>query len=742
MRITQKLGVLVAVPLCAVSGFGALTLVGTGTAAIQAEHLWTLMNAADAAGSLAAQLQSERSAVTAYLTTPPSAGSISAWEAQTTKTDTAIDGYRALASRLQFAPPDTAALLGRITGELTALPVLRAQIRAGAAPALSAVVFQYRIVIADLLAFQGGVAQAGGASPDAADAIRAASVLAQASESSSQEEADVLRLVIGTPLTPNAQQDLTVARTGYASGLESFAETAPADSRARPQQALAGPAVTEASQLEDLVARTPVGSRVRIAPETWVAAMSARLEALDGVREDMDRRLLASIAAQRDHERVLAGIEAASVAGTMLLAVMMSLRLGRPMIKGLRHLQDSAHAVAYQHLPAAVETLRTGRALADRTPEQFADEVGSAVSVKGDDEIAAVGRAFNTVHREAVRTAADMELLRSGVGAAFVALARRGERLTGALTAELDKAEQDEQDPDRLARLFVLDHLAARMSRNNESLLVLGGEGTARLHDRGASLLDVLRGAMGRIEHYSRVQIGTVDASIVVAPSAIDHLLHLCAELMDNATVFSAPGSAVTVQAGMLADRVILQIADRGIGLTPLQQAELNSRLSAPRTADVAAVRAMGLTVTARLASWHGIAVELRARPEGGTIAEVTLPSALYRIDSRQQQVYQPAATPAPKPPLSPWLGGPVPNARRRERLGEPTTRPPVTTSRGLPVRVPLSHLPVTPPKDDTPDADDLRDSAQVSSVLAAYARGIGADRPTPHQPTTMTRKF
>ena len=111
-------------------------------------------------------------------------------------------------------------------------------------------------------------------------------------------------------------------------------------------------------------------------------------------------------------------------------------------------------------------------------------------------------------------------LLRAGVGAAFVALARRGERLTGALTLELDKAERDEQDPDRLARLFVLDHLAARMTRNNESLLVLGGEGTVRVRDEGVPLIDVIRGAAGRIERYSRVDLVNVDLSVVVAPPA------------------------------------------------------------------------------------------------------------------------------------------------------------------------------------------------------------------------------
>jgi signal transduction histidine kinase len=857
LRITQKLGILVAVPLCAVSGFGALALVTSSSGAMKADRLWNLMDTADSAGALVAQLQDERTTVTAYLTAPAGSASVTALDHQTTRTDAAISAYRDLAGRLTSVPQSTRELLQRIDSQLAALPVLRAQIRSGGAPALSAVVFQYRIAIADLLTFQGGVAQAGGAPPDIADTIRAASALAQASESTSEEEVEVLRLAIGTPLTPNAQQGITVARTGYTSGLETFAATVAPDWRSRPEQALAGRSVAEAARLEDLVARTPVGGRVQIDPQAWITAMSAREDALDGVRMDLDREILGSIAAERDHQRVLAGIEAASVAGTVLVALLVSLRLGRPMIRGLRQLREAANAVAYEHLPAAVEELRAGGALTDKTPEEFADRIGPALDVSGSDEIAAVGRAFNAVHREAIRTAADMELLRAGVGGAFIALARRGERLTGALTSELDKAERNEQDPDRLARLFVLDHLAARMSRNNESLLVLGGEGTARVREQAVPLLDIVRGAMGRIERYSRVDTSAVNSSILIVPGVVDHLVHLCAELMDNATGFSSPDSQVTVDASLLADRIILQIADRGIGLTPKQRDELNARLAAPQNADLTTVRAMGLTVSARLASWYGIGVELRPRPGGGTIAEITLPPTLYWFGELSQTpaagipAAQPAVAVAAAPPVAAALpappapvamaapAGPQPHYQspvvpadttypspyqhlaaqvqtpdqawselspavrlpQRRTVGSgfaerpatptppasptpppawpsaapPTTadfatapepppspwlsaggpsrpQPPVpaeTTLHGLPKRVPLARLPLEALEEqDTPDAEDQRDSSQVSSVLAAYARGIGGHNPdtatsaTPRPPTTTSGNF
>ena len=385
-----------------------------------------------------------------------------------------------------------------------------------------------------------------------------------------------------------------------------------------------------AGQLEDTVAQTPPGTRVTVDPHIWTSTLDARLRALDGVRHDMDLSTLDLIAKDRTRQRELAGVEAAAIAGTMLLALMVSLRLGRPIIKGLRGLRDGAHAVAFEDLPAAVQALRGTGSLTGQTPEEFADEAAGGLPVKGDDEIAAVARAFNAVRREAIRTAAEQVLLRAGVGAAFVALARRGERLTGALTLELDKAERDEQDPDRLARLFVLDHLAARMTRNNESLLVLGGEGTVRVRDEGVPLIDVIRGAAGRIERYSRVDLVNVDMSVVVAPPVVDHLVHLCAELLDNATAFSSPDSRVLVDMRVLADRIIVQITDRGIGMTPRRRSELNARLTTPTHLDAASVKAMGLTVAGQLASWYGIAVELRQNPQGGTIAELVLPPTLY----------------------------------------------------------------------------------------------------------------
>ena len=632
MRITQKIGVLVAVPLCAVSGFGALALVTSTSGAIETGHLYTLMHAGAAAGDLVCELQDERTQVALYLTSTAGADA-AALNEQIGKTQAAAAVFRDRVKSMPWLAEENRALLDRIGGELTAIDRLRDLVRGGSPQALSAADFQYHIVIADLLAFHD-VAQKSGAASRVQDMLRATANLSQARESLSEEEADVLRIAGAPTQTASAAQDLVVGRTGYTGAMEAFAAVAPPKWRGVPDQVLGGAALARAGELEDEVAHTPIGTKVQLDPKAWTGTIDARLDRLDGVRKDMDLETLAMIAADRTHQRELAGVEAAAVAGTVLLAVVVSLRLGRPIIRGLRRLRDGAHTLAFEDLPAAVQELRGSGSLTAQTPEEFADSTGAGLPVTGDDEIAAVARAFNAVRYEAIRTAAEQVLLRAGVGAAFVALARRGERLTGALTLELDRAERDEQDPDRLARLFVLDHLAARMTRNNESLLVLGGEGTVRIRDQGVPLVDVIRAASGRIERYSRVDLVNVDLSVIIMPTVVDHLVHLLAELLDNATTFSPPDTRVVVDVTVLADRIILQITDRGIGMTAVRRSQLNARLTTPTHLDAASVKAMGLTVVGQLASWYGIAVELRPHPLNGTIAELVLPPTLYRAPS------------------------------------------------------------------------------------------------------------
>ncbi|MFD0632158.1 nitrate- and nitrite sensing domain-containing protein [Catenulispora yoronensis] len=320
--------------------------------------------------------------------------------------------YRQRIGKLPWLPAESRALLGRIDGELQAIDKLRDLVRGGSPQPLSAADFQYHIVIADLLSFHD-VAQKSGAGSAAQDMLRATSSLSQARESLSEEEADVLRIAGAPVQTASAAQDLIIGRTGYTGAMEAFAAQAPPDWRGRPDQALGGAEMAAAAKLEDQVAQTPVGTKVLLSPADWTTSVDARLDRLDAVRKDMDVATLALIAQDRTHQRELAGVEAAAVAGTMLLALMVSLRLGRPIIRGLRRLREGAHTLAFEDLPAAVEALRGSGSLTAQSPEEFADQAGGGLPVAGDDEIAAVARAFNAVRHEAIRTAAEQVLLRA-----------------------------------------------------------------------------------------------------------------------------------------------------------------------------------------------------------------------------------------------------------------------------------------------------------------------------------------
>jgi hypothetical protein len=308
-----------------------------------------------------------------------------------------------------------------------------------------------------------------------------------------------------------------------------------------------------------------------------------------------------------------------------------------------------------------------------------------------------------------------------------VSLARRLQRRTAQMTARLDGAERNEQDPTMLACLFGLDHLVTLMGRTTDALLVLGGHGPGSVRAQPAPMLDVLRAAAGRIEGYARIEISDPGPYLTVAGHVVDELALLMAELMDNAAVLSQ--EPVAVQTRRLADRAVVQIIDHGIGMDERRRRALNDRLAAP-VVDVEAVSRMGLTVVGLLAAHHGLRVDLRPNLPRGTIAEVTIPATLLRTPAAGVSYVDPPSAPGP----------PVPRHRAINGATVPRQAPPADTDtaelsafasmrtpHGLPVRSPRAHeFP-----DRTAGNGRLapRDPRQVAAALSAYARGIRAAR-------------
>jgi Histidine kinase-, DNA gyrase B-, and HSP90-like ATPase len=255
------------------------------------------------------------------------------------------------------------------------------------------------------------------------------------------------------------------------------------------------------------------------------------------------------------------------------------------------------------------------------------------VPVDTREEIGQVARAFDEVHSQAVRLATEQAQLRANVNDIFVNLSRRTQGLVERQLKLIDRLESGEQDPQQLDNLFQLDHLATRMRRNSENLLVLAGTDAANRSSRPVRLVDVLRAAVSEVEQYQRLVLQQPPAVLVLGRSASD-LVHLLAELLDNATHFSPPDSHVMISSDLAADgSVAIEIADRGVGMTEAELIEANERLAAPPVVDVSVSRRMGLFVVGRLAGRHGIEVRLR-RGEGGVgvWASVIMPPRLVRV--------------------------------------------------------------------------------------------------------------
>ncbi|MFH9724390.1 nitrate- and nitrite sensing domain-containing protein [Streptomyces sp. NPDC017254] len=345
---------------------------------------------------------------------------------------------------------------------------------------------------------------------------------------------------------------------------------------------------------------------------TKITAMNRIERGLLGDMETMARELRQ----ESQREAIVNGALILLVLGVSLVGAFV---VARSMIRSLRRLQDTATKVAQERLPELVKQL-------SESDPQDVDTSVESVGVHSRDEIGQVAAAFDDVHREAVRLAAEQALLRGNVNAMFTNLSRRSQGLIQRQLSLISELESREADPDQLSSLFKLDHLATRMRRNGENLLVLAGEEPGRRWTRPVPLVDVLRAAASEVEQYERIELAAVPAT-EVAGRVVNDLVHLLAELLENATSFSSPQTKVRVTGHALPDgRVLVEIHDTGIGLSPEDLAAINERLASPPTVDVSVSRRMGLFVVGRLSLRHGIRIQLRPSDSGGTTALVMLP--------------------------------------------------------------------------------------------------------------------
>ncbi|MDQ0793801.1 nitrate- and nitrite sensing domain-containing protein [Streptomyces sp. B1I3] len=360
-----------------------------------------------------------------------------------------------------------------------------------------------------------------------------------------------------------------------------------------------------------------------ITPETWMAAATAKFDGYSTVENELVDKAVAEAAEISSDAKTDAIVNGAIVIVALLAAFIIAGLMARQMSRSMRQLRTAAFSIAEQRLPMLVDQL-------SRTEPGRVDTRVQPIPIDSRDEIGEVARAFDQVHREAVRLAAEQAMLRGNVNAIFTNLSRRNQSLIEGQLTLITDLENNEADPDQLESLFKLDHLATRMRRNGENLLVLAGEEPGRRWNQPVPLVDVLRAASSEVESYERIELTGVPESEIHGQAVTD-LVHLLAELLENATTFSSPQTKVRVTATRLPDgRVMVEIHDKGIGLTAEDFADINHKLANPPTVDAAVSQRMGLFVVGRLADRHGIRVQLRPSGEqAGTTSLVMLPDAI-----------------------------------------------------------------------------------------------------------------
>ena len=301
----------------------------------------------------------------------------------------------------------------------------------------------------------------------------------------------------------------------------------------------------------------------------------------------------------------------------LLASLALALLIAGALIRPLRKLRAGAHEVAHEKLPETVRRIRDGQEPDEITP----------IPVQTHEELGQLARAVDDMHRQAVTLATGEAHLRSQVGAMFVTLSRRNTTLVNQQLALIESLEQDEEDPQRLEQLFALDHLATRMRRTAESLVILGGTSGRAASFEELSVSDIVHAAVSEVQDYQRVRIDAAPDRMVAGRAASD-VVHLMAELIDNALSYSPPGSPVLIQASEESGRVEIEIIDSGLGMAGDALAKANESLKRGGEVTVDTARRMGLFVVSRLAEEHGLKVKLRRNANGGgIIATITLPS-------------------------------------------------------------------------------------------------------------------
>jgi signal transduction histidine kinase len=576
-------------------------------------------------------LQTERRAAVVYLS-QPNAANLSTYQSAVNTTKSGAQQVEAAlnspATKNSSTPAETAAI-NKIITQIDGMTPLRTSVAAKQMAPLDALA-----AYTNIIAGQGAVLQAEASSLlDAAPALQGFALISAVNTQEDVSEQDAVlasALATGSLTGPDRvafsnavgrqqndtlsyQQLFTPAELAtYMATINKMAPTAMQNGLTAIQQAV--PAGIPLSEMK----------QQGLNSASWQLLTSSWLKAASTAGTDTATAVLSANAQPAiDAKRRVIVLSVVGAVG-LILTLLVSLLLSRSINRRLSTLRRSALTLAQEQLPSVVARLRRGESV-DVAAEAPPLSVGS-------DEIGQVGQAIDTVRQTAIRSAIDEARVRQGVNDMFRNLARRNQSLLQRQLTVLDEMERRATDPDVLEDLFKMDHLTTRMRRHAEGLIILSGAPPGRSWSAPVKLIDVMRGAVAEVEDYARVTVST-QSRAALAGSAVTDVIHLLAELIENATSLSPPFTQVRVSGETVANGFAIEIEDRGLGMVPQRLQELNERLANPPDINPANTEQLGLFVVGQLARRHGVRVMLRPSPYGGTTAVVLVPSALIVED-------------------------------------------------------------------------------------------------------------
>jgi signal transduction histidine kinase len=706
---------------------------------------------------LAHAMEDERDQTASFIAVGRPVAGMAAVQQEYAATDARARDVRSAAAGIGASfPPSTRAKVTAVLNRIGDLGGLRDAALHTQLPPLP-VIIDYSESITDLFSLNDEIAQS------SADSTLENDVRTLGSLSRMAEDASVQRALLYTALAehqfePGALQGLITAQAAQAGDLTSFQASASLAEQQIFDNTVTGPSVGLALLMEQhaIQAGSPqtvgLGISGAAAPRQWYSAMSDAISQMREVEAKVSGSVVVQSRALRqgpERSALLTG----TLTGTILLLVLLAtLVVARSLVLPLRRLRAGALHIATSSLPARVQELGD-------TADPSAHLDVQPIGVHSTDEIGQVARAFDLVHSEAVRLAGNEAILRRNVSAMFVSLSRRSQSLIERLGRMMQSAGEREQDPVQRSEFSTMEHLIIRMRRNSENLLVLAGYEAVRRWSGSVSLGELVQAAVSEIEQHNRVDLDIRPGILVVGQAATD-VVHLLAELIENAAKFSPRDTRVQVLGYQLTSGgVLLEIHDSGVGISPGRLAEMNQRLDDPPPADVSVSRHMGLFAVSHLAARHGVRVRLRTMSPQGINALVWFPDSITDREedaprSRPADVYArvPRSASEDVPPqMEPSLriGGYLPASGLHHHPAAVATsvqdaaaaaaQDSLTTSE-LPMRIPQANRISGPADLEQNEAPRYPQPPATRSAEAARARLSGLQRGTRRAEQQVTR--